>query len=70
MNVPEVLQLAAACGGSSYVAVLAANRTNIANIKKRLDEVIQELKDLRTDHHALDKRVVSLHQVNKEAIDQ
>lgn len=67
MDTLELLKLVAACGGSSYVAVLAANRTNIANIKKRLDEVIAELRELAKRHHDLDKQVVVLTKLRDEA---
>lgn len=66
MGTAEILQIIAAAGGSSYVAVLAANRTNIANIQKRLDELIKELKRLRDDHHRLDKQVSLLEKIREE----
>lgn len=67
MELLDLAQLAAACGGSSYIAVVAGNRTNIANIKKRLDEVIQELRELAKRHHELDKQVIVLTKLRDEA---
>lgn len=52
-----ILPLAGSAGVASWIGTMVANRTNLANLKKRLDEVIQELKALGDKHHQLDKEI-------------
>lgn len=56
-GVELVVPLAGSAGVASWIGTMVANRTNLANLKKRLDEVIQELKALHDKHHELDKQI-------------
>jgi len=52
-----ILPMAGSAGLASWIGTMVANRTNLANLKKRLDEVIQELRTLTDKHHQLDKEI-------------
>lgn len=52
-----ILSVGGTAGVASWIGTVVANRTNLANLKKRLDEVIQELKTLTDKHHQLDKEI-------------
>lgn len=56
-GVDLILPMAGTAGVASWIGTMVANKTNLANLKKRLDEVIQELKALNDKHHQLDKEI-------------
>lgn len=56
-GVDLILPMAGTAGVASWIGTMVANKTNLANLKKRLDEVIQELKALNDKHHQMDKEI-------------
>lgn len=53
----QLLALAGTAGGASWIGTMVANRTNLVNLKKRLDEVIQKLETMTEKHHQMDKEI-------------
>ncbi|MCG2581935.1 MAG: hypothetical protein KA296_13770 [Marinobacter sp.] len=55
-----ILPMAGTAGVASWIGTMVANRTNLANLKARLMEVIDEVKDLRDRQHKTELKITRL----------